>query len=296
MGHPQGFSFSSAGAGQNRGRFASSGKRIEWLVRGVEMIKQFALAVVVLSSCVLLAQKEKEVTAPTSAELAAVTARGRMLEEYDVAAASATDAMVALKPDTSAAPYFIARKTDKAWEVVFGRLDQKGDKFVIVYRASQGAIPKEFTAKKVDPPVEDRGFYRAASKAIETASRDFGRPSRAYNSYVLPAESGQFYVYLLPAQTAEGVFPLGGDVRYTIAADGTVVAKRQMHKTIIENKNPLKPGQTLAGRHTHDLGNGPEDSDVFHVLNRTPSLPEYVGTPDKRVYEIETDGSIKLIQ
>jgi len=268
------------------------------MIKQVEMIKQMALAaVLLLSSCLLLAQKEtKESAAPSSAELAAVTARGRMLEEYDVAAASATDAMVALKPDTSAAPYFIARKTDKGWEVVFGRLDQKGDKFVIVYRASQGASPKEFTAKKVDPPVEDRGFYLAASKAIETASRDFGRPSRAYNSYVLPAESGQFYVYLLPAQTAEGVFPLGGDVRYTIAADGPIVAKRQMHRTIIENKNPLKAGQALAGRHIHDLGNGPEDSDVFHVLNRTPSLPEYVGTPDKHVYEIETDGSIKLIQ
>jgi hypothetical protein len=261
------------------------------------MIKPVACAVVVLSSCVLLAQKEtKETTAPTSAELTAVTARGRMLEEYDVAAASATDAMVTLKPDTSAAPYFIARKTGKAWEVAFGRLDQNRDKFVIVYRASQGASPKEFTAQKVDPPTEDRGFYLHAAKAIETASRDFGRPSRAYNSYVVPAESGQFYVYLLPAQTAEGVFPLGGDVRYTIAADGTIVGKRQMHRTIIENKNSLKPGQTLAGRHIHDLGNGPEDSDVFHVLNRTPLLPEYVGTPDKHVYEIETDGSIKLIQ
>src|SRR5271169_3916792 len=104
-----------------------SRKAIECLVLGAEMIKQVSLGAVLLSCCLLLAQTEtKESAAPSSAELAAITARGRMLEEYDVAAASATDAMVALKPDTSAAPYFIARKTDKGWEVVFGRLDQKG--------------------------------------------------------------------------------------------------------------------------------------------------------------------------
>jgi hypothetical protein len=262
------------------------------------MIKQVAVAAILLSSCLLLAQKEtKEGAAPSSAELAATTARGRMLEEYDVAAASATDAMVALKPDASVAPYFIARKTDKAWKVAFGRLNQNRDKFLIVYLASQGASPKELTAKKVDPPLEDHGFYLGAAKAIQTASHDFGTPNRNYNAYVLPAETGQFYVYLLPAQTEEGVFPLGGDVRYTIAADGTIVDKRQMHRTIIENKSSMKPGEKLAaGYHTHVLGNAPEDSDVFHVLRRKPSLPEYVKTPDKHVYAIQTDGSIKRVR
>ena len=260
------------------------------------MIKPVALGAVLLSCCLLLAQTEtKESAAPSSAELAAITARGRMLEEYDVAAASATDAMVALKPDASAAPYFVARKTGEAWEVVFGRLARNGDKFLIVYRATQGASPKEFAAKKVDPPLEDHGFYLTASKAIETASRNFGRPNRAYNSYVLPAGSSQFYVYLLPAQTTEGVVPFGGDVRYTIAANGTIVDKRQMHSTIIENKDALKPG-VVAGRHIHDLGNAPEDSDVFHVLNRKPPLPEYVGTADKHVYVIQTDGSIQRVK
>jgi hypothetical protein len=41
------------------------------------------------------------------------------------------------------------------------------------------------------------------------------------------------------------------------------------------------------------LDNDVEDSDVFHVLTRSPLVPEIVGTPDKHVYEIETDGSIK---
>jgi hypothetical protein len=262
------------------------------------MIKHVACIAILMSSCLLPAQTEtKASAAPSNAELAAITERGRMLEEYDVAAGSATDAMVALKPDASAAPYFIARKTGKAWEVVFGKLSPTRDRFLIVYKASQGASPKEFTAKKIDPPAEDHGFYLNAAKAIQTASHDFGTPKRNYNAYVLPAEKGQFYVYLLPAQTVEGVYPLGGDVRYTIAADGTIVDKRPMHRTILESKDSLKQGQKIAaGYHSHTVGNAPEDSDVFHVLSRKPPLPEYVKTPDKHLYAIQTDGSIQRVQ
>lgn len=263
------------------------------------MIKRIALTAVLLASCLLSAdERTKKNPAPSDAELAAITARGRMLAEYDVAAWHATDAVEALKPDQAVAPLYIAKKIDSGWEVAFGRLGENRDRFLIVYRASQGASPKEFTVKKIDPPLEDHDFYLAAAKAIETTSRDFGHPSRAYNTYVFPSETGQLYVYLLPAQTVKGVFPLGGDVRYTLTSDGSMIAeKRQMHKTILESKDSLKPGQKLAaGYHTHILSDEPEDSDVFHVLSRKPSLPEFVGTPDKHVYSIQTDGSIRRVQ
>jgi hypothetical protein len=221
-----------------------------------------------------------------------------MLAGYDVAAWHATDAVEALKPDHVAAPLYLARNVSGKWEVVFGRLSSERNRFLIVYRASQGATPQEFSVKKSDPPAEDRGFYFQASKAIETASQDFGNPGRPYNRYVLPTADGQLYVYFLPGQTAEEVYPLGGDVRYTVTLDGsTIVDKRQMHKTIIENKAALQPGQQLAaGTHTHVLNNEIEDSDVFHVLTRSPSIPEYVGTPDKHLYEILTDGSITRVR
>jgi hypothetical protein len=237
-----------------------------------------------------------EAKAPSPADLTATSARGRMLAEYDVAAWHATDAVETLKADHAAAPTYLARKVSGKWEVVFGRLSAERDKFLIVYRATQGASPNEFTAKKLDPPVGDRGFYLAAAKAIETGYKDFGRPARPYNGYVLPTEDGRLYVYLLPAQTNEGVYPLGGDVRYTVTPDGgTIADKHQMHKTIIANKASLPEGQTLAaGTHTHALNNHIEDSDVFHVLTRTPQIPEYVGTPDKHMYKIETDGTITL--
>jgi hypothetical protein len=259
------------------------------------MIRRIALVVVLLMSCLSLAEKKTEAgPLPSAAELAAITARGRLLEAYDVATWHATDAVEGLRPDKSVAPLYVARKTENGWEVVFGRLNERQDAFLIVYQASPGTTPTEFTVKRADPPVEDHSFYLAAAKAIQTAARDFGKPGRAYNSYVFPTENAQLYVYLLPAQTVNGIYPLGGDVRYTIAADGgSIVERRQMHKTILE----LNIGQNLAASyHTHILSNIPEDSDVFHVLTRKPSIPEIVGGADKHVYEIQTDGSIKRIK
>lgn len=260
------------------------------------MIRRMLLPLVLLVSwCALVAQESKKESAPpTPAQLAATTARGRTLAEYDVAAWHATDAVEALKPDHTAAPLYIARKIGGKWEVVFGRPGPQRDSFLILYRASQGTAPEAFSVRKFDPAEEDRGYYFQASKAIETTAKDFGKPDRPYNKYVIPSENGQLYVYFLPGQTTEGVYPLGGDVRYTVTLDGgTIVSKRRMHNTIVEKKYSVQPGQNLAGGyHTHALSSDVEDSDVFHVLTRIPSVPEIVSTPDKLVYEIRTDGSI----
>jgi hypothetical protein len=263
------------------------------------MIKRTVLVAVLLTSCLSLAEKKtKAGPLPSADELAAITARGRILAEYDVAAWHASDAVVELKPDKTVSPFYIARQTANGWEVAFGRLSESRDRFLIVYQAFQGATPVEFTVKKPDPPVEDHGFYLAAAKAIETASRDFGKPSRAYNTYVLPTESGQLYVYLLPAQTVNGIYPLGGDVRYTITPDGgAIVEKRQMHKTILEfdmNDASKRMTKVESGIHTHVLSSLPEDSDVFYVLSRKPLIPEYIGTMDKKIFVVQVDGTILI--
>jgi hypothetical protein len=103
-------------------------------------------------------------------------------------------------------------------------------------------------------------------------------------------------VYLVPAPTKGGVWPLGGDVRYLMAADGTkVVSKRQLHKSVIEADPPKdKNNQQWAGMHTHVLDNIPEDTDVFHVLTRKPSVPEMVITK-QFVFQVDPDGEIKYV-
>jgi hypothetical protein len=110
---------------------------------------------------------------------------------------------------------------------------------------------------------------------------------------VLPGPADQLYVYLYPAQTKARVYPLGGDVRYLVSADGTkILEKRQMHKTILENQSGSGK-KVLAGYHSHVLSDLPEDTDVFHVLTRDPPLPEMVVTAHF-MYRVDTDGSIRV--
>ena len=255
------------------------------------MLKQMVLALaIVLSASVVVAQKSSP---PSQAELDGITARGRMLAEYDVAAWHSSDAVLAMNPEKGSVARYVAKKADAGWVVAFGRFNDKHDGFLVVYEATQAANPQEFRVKKCDPPQEDTGFYYSAAKAIETALQDFRGAQRPYNVAMLPAESNQMYVYVVPAQATGGIYPLGGDVRYLMSPDGsTIVEKRHLHKTILEIRDSGKSGTMAGGFHTHVLSDVPEDTDVFHVLRRKPPLPEYVATKKYR-YLIQADGSIK---
>jgi len=254
------------------------------------MRKQLLSAVLaLLSSCVCFAWKSKPDSQPILPE---VTERGRLLYEYDQAAWHATDAVQALHPPRESVGRYIAHKSDAGWVVAFGHLNEARDKFLIAYEADQGSTLKQFTVKKLDPPEGDTAFYLAAAKAIDTALHDFRGENRPYNVAVLPAPSNQLFVYVLPAQTKTGIYPLGGDVRYLISADGSsIFEKRQMHKAILETP-PQANVTPVEGVHTHFLSDVPEDSDVFHVLSQEPPLPELIINVKKEQYEILTDGTI----
>ena len=247
-----------------------------------------------LSFCTTLALAEK--SAPLSKEqLAEISARGRLLAEYDQAASRATDAVMASNPKHDSSSRFLCRKVDASWTCVFGHLTP--EKFLIDYEAVQGASPQEFQVRPHQSAIEDKGYFFAGAKALMTAGADFQKTAqnRPYDPSVLPGPSDQFYVYFVPARTKKGVYPLGGDARYLVSADGnTIVEKRQLHKSILETNSQAPAGTKIAaGVHNHVLSNVPEDTDVFFVLTRKPLMPEYVGTSDKHVYEVETDGTIK---
>jgi hypothetical protein len=236
---------------------------------------------------------------PTKDELVAITERGRDLAGYDAAAWHASDAVQAKQPREGSVVRYIARKIDKKWLVAFGRLDQKQEKFLIAYEATHGDKPDVFDLKEMTPPKEDTGFFFSAAKAIDTVLKDFMEhfegEQRPYNCAVLPAEKGQVWVYLVPAPTKPKVWPLGADVRYLIAGDGNkVIEKRQLHHAVIELEPPKdQDNQQVAGIHTHVLSETPEDTDVFHVLTRKPSVPESIHT-EHFMFVVEVDGSIKF--
>ena len=249
---------------------------------------------VILISAFTYAQQD---TIPSDSDLAAITARGRMLYEYDQAAWHASDAVMATHPAKENLGRYIARKTDAGWEVAFGRLNESRGAFLIAALATQGKTLQEFSIKPFETPQRDTGFYLFAAKGIENALKVFQGVNRQYNLAVLPAPENQLYIYLVPAPTDQDLYPLGADVRYLVSADGqTIIEKRQLHKGLIPSGGPIPAGATVAGGvHSHVLSNVPEDTDVFHVLARKPSIPEYIGT-EIAIYEVNVDGTIKIVQ
>ena len=258
------------------------------------------LAILTAVTVITLFDPQERKEPPTKEELTAITDRGRDLAGYDAAAWHASDAVQAKQPKEGNVVRYIAHKIDKKWVVAFGRLDEKGEQFLIAYEATQGEKPNVFDVKELIPPKEDTGFFLSAAKAIDTSLKDFvdhfEGEQRPYNVAALPAEKDQIWVYLVPAPTKPNVWPLGADTRYLISADGTkIMSKRQLHKSVIEVEPPKdKNQQPVGGIHTHVLDDTPEDTDVFHVLARKPAVPEMVITK-QFVFQVEPDGSIKYI-
>ena len=246
--------------------------------------------VVVVLACCQWAQAQND-SPPSDSELAAISTRGRALAGYDAAAWHASDAVEPLKPSESEIPLYIARKADTGWVVAWGRFNEDKTKFLIVYEAQQIAGSTEYKVTKHDPPLEDTDFYFRAAEAHELAMTQFpqdANPQRPYNVSVLPTASGDWYVYCIPAQTDAGVLPFGGDIRYTISADGTkIIEKRRMHKAVLEETID----NALLGFHTDILSDAPEDSDVFYALSLKATQGDLVVTK-KYVYQVNPDGSL----
>ena len=254
--------------------------------------RQLVTALTVSLVCVSLGQAQ-EGGAGSAARLAVITARGRLLAAYDTAAWYATDAVQAMHPAQGSFHRYIGKQTINGWLVSFGRLNDTGDKFLVAYEAAQSEDPQHFTVKAYDPPQEETDFYFHAAKAIEAALHDFQGPNRHYNVAVLPADAGQLYVYVYPAQTEKNIFVAGADARFLVTSDGSrIIEKHQMHKSLLEFKD-LGEGKTpVAGMHTHVLTDLPEDSDIFYVLSRKPHIPEDIITKNRTMYEVRTDGTV----
>jgi hypothetical protein len=192
-------------------------------------------------------------------ELDGISTRGREIAEYDGAAWHGTDAAQALRPPEGAADDTL------------------------------------YAAAAVTPVEADSGYFARAARAVDLAIHDFGPVTRPYNPVVLPIDGADdWFVYLVPAPTRFGFWPLGADVRYRVSADGrSVRERRRLHNTVIEYGPPSRQaGKELkAGFHTAVVADGPEDTDVFLVLTRQPRVPEYI-VSETFYFRIDIDGRI----
>jgi hypothetical protein len=232
---------------------------------------------------------------PTADSLAAITHRGYLIWQYDYVATAATDSVMARRPAPELLQGYVARQRGERWDVAFGKPSAGRDTFYVTFEVRQRENdPDAFDVVALSPARADTGYYARAMRAIALATADFGPQNRPYNPVVLQRPNGLLWVYLIPAQLRVGVYPLGADVRYLVAADGkSILAKRRLHNELLERGNTPSPsGARLeAGMHTAVLDDIPEDTDVFHVLAREPEVPEYIIT-DAFIYKVQTNGQI----
>ncbi|HEV8383589.1 MAG TPA: hypothetical protein VGQ11_01865, partial [Candidatus Acidoferrales bacterium] len=107
-------------------------------------VRLLSLAVTVAIPLVSTTAPAQKAAPPSKVELEAITARGRLLAEYSLAATGAADAVKAMRPALGCPEVrpgddarLIARKSDKVWVVVFGRMNEQRDKFLIACEATQ---------------------------------------------------------------------------------------------------------------------------------------------------------------
>lgn len=116
---------------------------------------------------------------------------------------------------------YVARQRGDRWDVAFGKPSAGRDTFYVTFEVRQrDSDPNAFDVVPLSPARAETGYYARAMRAIALATADFGPQNRPYNPVVLERPNGLLWVYLIPAQLRVGVYPLGADVRYLVAADG----------------------------------------------------------------------------
>jgi hypothetical protein len=260
-----------------------------------------ALLLALAGSRTLLAQASRALP-PHPSELEQISARGRALAAYERAAWHAYAQLLATKPDPRFTQRYVAYRADSGWAVAFGRLAASRDTFFV----SHIAIPALVAGKRVETsffiqrlatPGIDTGYLARAARAMDTATALYWPTTRPYDAAALPVADGSWWVYILPAPNREGAWPLGDDMRFRVAADGrSVLETRRMHLGTLEFDRSKRPAESrmVAGMHRTIVSDLPEDTDVFHVLTRSPRVFEYVFTP-RFLYQINEDGSIRFV-
>jgi hypothetical protein len=206
--------------------------------------------------------------------------------------------MAALSYPEDGVRRLITHRTSRGWEVATGHLTADGSTYLLARLAIPG-MQRVWASTVFDPPEADSGYFVRAARAIETSLVMF-KPiaRRPYIATVIPVEEDEpgWWVYVYPAPVADGVWPRGGDFRFRVSADGRVLTEwRLLHHAITEySVRTARSASTPPDREALVSGDTPEDTDVFHVLQRRPALPELM-LAGKYHYRIDVDGTIRLL-
>lgn len=253
------------------------------------MIRQ-TLALVLALSSISVAPVVAQ-TRPTTVEVypIAETARlGTAIWRQDVAAARATDALLAASGGQ--APQGLI-----GWIV---SPDANGQR--VRFLSGQPAAPQAYKDVVVDSELKAGPVTDAASAELSadelaqfaarnTAGQAIGplRCAAQYNAVILKDPQGEgWLVWLLASTTQANIVPMGGHYRFHISADGRTVEKREQLSggCLDMDRSQAQQGGRTVGLVTN-LVVAPQPLEVHVFLSLLNQLPIYTITGDK-VWEV----------
>lgn len=208
------------------------------------------------------------------AEIARIEAIGHEIYRQDQLAWHATDALAAggnARPETKGTNGWVITNLPHAAQVTFIIDDGIGLRvFADVVMPNDGE-PQISLSPRVLSKTEV-AMFRARETAIRSANNVCGG---TLNSAILPADSGEWDVYVLAATTQPHVVPMGGHSRVRVSADGTLVRAIEPYSKTCLNMDDS--GKNLAAlMATHIVSDLPAPTHVF--LSLTYPMPIMLAT------------------
>ncbi|WLT32326.1 hypothetical protein [Geothrix sp. PMB-07] len=255
------------------------------------------MRIIALAACLALqAQTQSaKLTAQQDALLAARMKRSQEIYEYERLAWLATDRLMEKKPDQSALGMWVEVPTDGRRFIFFGRfkneLDPKDkpDGFAVVY-GFWAPIGNPSDVHEMDMEKEIRNtpkLFQELPELADAAALARKQPSSlnmGWNYSVFREEDRTITAYLLPANSENGIVPIGGDFRVSISPDGKkVLNTTTLHRSFL--KMPTEPppnadkSKPVGGFHTHTLQEDfPPETDVAVLKLYSSKGPHYMAT------------------
>lgn len=257
------------------------------------MILSALAAAVVANWQAPVAQAQTTIPLPLSsndtAPIAAAETLGKLLLEYDRAAWTTTDMLVAkLPPDQLNLIRGWVVEPRAAGGLTATYFAGEPGAYRAVFVASSGTGASEESRLLKDEPLTPA---QARLASAVTAARAYAgekglRPCTPapFNTVALPPEaaSGPIRVYLLSAPTEKGRLPFGGHYRLSVDPAGRVVAERSFTKACLTLDQPATAAVVTV---SHLLDPIPTEIHVFMSLSA--QLPVAVATLDGRVWIVE---------
>jgi hypothetical protein len=238
--------------------------------------------------------------APDAQALLEVERLGQALYAYDRAIAVAETAVLALAEvedpsELIALGRFVAVPTEDGWSVAFGHYDEEVDDFIVAIQATVNPGFAVTHVEILDHPEARGSAYRDAARGIRAAVERFEFRGGAYHFAVAPTGEGDLFVYVLPAQTEPGHYPLGGDARYRFdPASRTITEEVVLHESLQMMVSEVD-GELVSGTFSLALNRLlPAETAVFLAMHRQPAIPHYVLAGDW-VFAIDPNGLIQPI-